>query len=208
MSTKSGLGVADVREISVFRYSNQSTAMKKHGVFFVILFALVTICEAGESVALRVDFGDPMFSKLDDEGKNVIGEYAKFYPKIKDFYKNIRMDITRRSFRHTAAKEPLTYIPLTTLPVLEREELYVVRYNSQTDGNFSRVDSQVKFIQGKTIQADTWAVRLFTPEMNYELTKSNPNNQFYSLTSSHSHEISNGVMSLEFDHAPLSVAPC
>jgi len=184
--------------------------MKIAGYFFVLVFALTVVCKGNEYESLRIDFTDPIFSKLDDKGKDVIREYAQNYPKVKEFYTNIRMDVTRKLFRSTADKELSTYIPLNSPPLLEREELYEVRYNAVND-IFSRVDSRIRFIQGKNIQEDyTETIDILTPEMSYGLSKSRSNNQFYSLNMKRNHETlirGDGVVCLEFDTAPFSVGP-
>jgi len=186
--------------------------MKNSGVLFLImLFALSSICEGSEEGNFCIDFTDPIFSKLDEEGRDIIREYAKIYPKIKDFYRNIRMDVLGREFRHTASDLPLTYVPLDGPPTLRREEAIEVRRNTR-DGRFSRVDSQIKFhwrdvsnIRGNN--APTYhakQITLFTPETGYSLSKTNPNSQFYSLNA-RQREMRFVVHS--FETAPFSVGP-
>jgi hypothetical protein len=184
--------------------------MKTTGCFFAFVFVLVAVCKGSELGAVRIDFTDPMFSKLDDQGRDVMREYANAYPKVKDFYRNLRMDVTKKVFRHTASDNLNVYIPLKTPPILRREELFEVRYNSR-EGGFSRVDSQIKFIQGQDAKMYyARQVDLFTPDFFYGLSKDSPNNQFYSLDAKHNREkfeSTVGVVSLEFDNAPFTVGP-
>ena len=179
--------------------------------FLVLLFVMPTVCEGNENGDVRIDFTSPMFSKLHEEEKNALREYAKAYPRIKKIYRNMRMDVTKKVFRHTADEELSEHIPLNTPPtMLIREDFYEVRYNTQ-NGKFSRVDSQIKFILGENVQTDSSkAIRLFTPDMAYVLSKSNSHSQFYALTIKRSYDTfmsDIGAMSLEFDIAPLSVGP-
>ena len=184
--------------------------------FFALIFALPVVCRGEEGIVVfRIDFDNPIFSRLDEEGRNVLREYAKVYPKIKHFYGNIRMDVTQRTYRLTADKGLTTHIPLNSPPILEREELFEVRYNTRDgdarDGGFSRVDSQIKFIQGAIFsQNHRREINLITPEAGYALSKRNSNRPFYSLHARRDHDTfmhTIGVKVLEFDTAPFSVGP-
>jgi len=185
-------------------------------LFFALLLALPVVCKGDDDVvAFRIDFDNPIFSRLDEGGKNVLSEYAKVYPKIKKFYGNIRMDVTEKMYRFTADKEMSRYIPLNSPPILEREELFEVRYNTRDgdtrDGGFARVDSQIKFLQEAIFsQKYPRQINLVTPEAGYVLSKRNSRNPFYSLVTKRDQDKfmrTIGVKVLEFDTAPFSVGP-
>lgn len=192
-------------------------------LFFALLITLPVICRGDEDVsALHIDFSNPIFSRLDEEGKNVLREYAKVYPKIKKFYGNIRMDVTEKDYRLTADKALSKYIPLKTPPILEREESFEVRYNTRDgdtrDGGFARVDSQIQSLfvgEGSTSGREDQIryprhVNLITPEAGYAFSKKNSKNSSYSLTAKREHDKfmrTKGVKVLEFDSAPFSAGP-
>ena len=179
-----------------------------------LLLALPVVCWGNEDVvAVRIDFSDPIFSRLDGEGKNVLNEYAKVYPKIKKFYGNIRMDVAEKMYRPVTGKDSLT--------ILEREESFEVRYNTRDGdtrgGGFARVDSQIQFLLvddfallGRIIQPKlnhTRQINLITPEAGYTLTKNKSDEPFYSLGAKRDHDAfmrTIGVKVLQFDTAPFS----
>gem|GEM_PF-4062128 len=182
-------------------------------LLFITLIVLTITCESSKAESLRIDFDDPIFSKLNKEGKDIIREYAKVYPKIKDFYRNIRMDVTEKIIRHTASEKPLEYIPLDSPPVLRREEAIEMRYNAR-DGVFFRDDSQITFhwrdslsVSGKNVSVEhAKQITLITPEKSYSLSKRNPNSQFYSLSARRNTDGFSFVLRA-FDSAPFSVGP-
>jgi hypothetical protein len=188
-------------------------------ILFGMLFVQAVIVHGSEDTAFPVDFNDPVFSRLDEEGKNVIKEFARHLPIIKTFYGNIRMDVSRKVFRYTASKDQYTYIPLNGPPILREERLFEVRYNKGNgdilgDG-FARVDKQVKFRlssdpRAQQRNAQGRSISLITPEMGYSLSKSNAENPFYSLNMKRSRSSfmsSVGVEVLGFDTAPFSLGP-
>ena len=193
------------------------------GLCVLLLFALSVVCRGDEDiVVLHIDFNDPIFSRLDEEGKNVLREYARAHPKIKTFYRNIRMDVSKKVFRNTASKDQFTYIPLNSPPILNEERLFEVRYNigngDMLGGGFARVDKQVKSrliddprVQRQNSQKDYGrSISLITPEMGYSLSKNNSENPYYSLNTKRSQSkfmSSVGVEVLGFDTAPFSLGP-
>jgi len=187
--------------------------MKTSTCFFILIFVLVIVCKGNEGVAVRIDFNDPIFSKLDEEGKGIIKKYAEAYSMVKDFYRNIRMDVTKKTFTNTAAEKPFTYVPLDGPPILRSERLFTVRYNTR-DGDFSRVDEQIKFSwrnQGQNARVIyPKRVTLLTPEKGYSLSKDDPINRFYSLTTHRDRRLFEqtiGFEALSFDTAPFSEGP-
>jgi len=191
--------------------------------FYVGLFVMAVACQGSDGVVVSIDFTDPIFSKLDEEGKNLIREYASAYPKIKRFYGNIRMDVTEKTFRTTDSQKPLTYVPLNTPPILESERSFEVRYNTSDgdtrSGGFARVDSQAKYqliddpqilgILGQDVQVNyEQRISIITPEMGYSLSKSDQKKQFHSLNVRRNRDTflsTVGVAVLEFDTAPFAV---
>lgn len=183
-------------------------------LFFVVLVVSTTVCDGTGEETPTIDFTDPIFSKLNEEEKDIIKEYSKAYPKIRTFYGNIRMDVTEKIFRTTASKEPLTYIPLNLPPILESEELLEARYNLRDGYFYRRIDSQINFrladsseIHGKNIQVYyAKEISLLTPKKGYSLSKNNPNSQFYSL-SAKQEPVGFRFVARGFDTAPFSVGP-
>jgi hypothetical protein len=64
----------------------------------------VTPCWGAGDVPIRIDFANPMYSKLDEEEKKILTEYAMAYPQIKLFYQNIRLDASCQYYRCTEDK--------------------------------------------------------------------------------------------------------
>ncbi len=72
-------------------------------ILFALIFCFVVFQAIAEEIV--IDFSHPQYAMLDEEGKNLLSEYAKAYPKIEHFYKNIRMDVIEKKMRKTSETE-------------------------------------------------------------------------------------------------------
>ena len=176
-------------------------------LFSFIVFFAVTLCAAAEEVV--IDFAHPMFAQLDAEGKELLSEYAKVYPQIKNFYENMRMDVNVKKTSYPSEKSLESLRSVLRSKGLGEDEIkdmaarsgqtdmhYEVRYR-QPDG-YARVDTMInhrvtnyarsklppgspllKFSAGDVVQ--DIGVVLLTPTMGYRLSKSDPLKQYYSL---------------------------
>jgi len=178
--------------------------MIRRTVFLVLFFGVTPCVAAGE---ISINFSDPMFSRLDAEGKNLLTEYAKAYPKIKDFYENMRMDVNVKNTNYTVNLESLrSTLRSEGLGEDEIKDIvarsgktdiqYEVRYRQQD--NYFRVDTKVNHIMTDYARArlphgspirnfangdivpDVGTV-LLTPTTGYQFSKKDPSKQFPSL---------------------------
>jgi hypothetical protein len=154
-----------------------------------------------------------MYSKLNEEGKKLLTEYAEVYPQIKSFYRNIRLDVSCKYYRYTEDNKHEKYLPQGTPSVLDRGELYEIRYNSTSaDWVFARVDSREIPSPRSDVNQDAQEsirnrVTLRTPAMAYILSKNNSKNQYYSLNLKRNYNDfakEKGIVVLEFDTAPYA----
>ena len=198
--------------------------------FFVLLFGVTTSVSTEEIV---IDFTHPKFEQLDAEGKKLLSEYAKVYPKIKDFYENIRMDATvkrthnsseesLRSLRSRLESQGLSETEIGDVITRSRqsEKQYEVRYR-RSDA-YCRVDEKVphpvtlsvraklppEFSQQDFVQEAI--VSLFTPTMEYQLSKNDPRKQYFSLSAKRDIRKPDvkgiAIEVMYFDRAPFSAS--
>ena len=177
-------------------------------LLFVLFFGVTFYVAAGEVV---VNFADPVFVHLDIEGKGLLSEYVKVYPKIKDFYRDLRIDVdvieehypSEASLR--VARAGLEKASLSQDRIEEQinqwrsapvrtERQYEVRYRA--DG-YTRVDKQMNRSEAMVFLVapskgslpqkipdliPTIYVTLLTPTMGYALSKDgSPSRQYFSL---------------------------
>ena len=175
--------------------------------FLLVLFFGITFhATAGEII---INFSDPMFAKLDAEGKKLLSEYARAYPKIRGFYENMRMDMDIRNTSYRSEKDLESLTSALRSEGQNEDEIrdviarsgkadvqHEVRYR-QLDG-YARVDTKVErritssvldklpsgsplpsFVHGGVVQ-DVEVV-LLTPEMSYQLSKRDPSKQYFAL---------------------------
>lgn len=192
--------------------------------FLFVLFLGITFFVVAEEIV--IDFTDPMFVQLDEEGKRLLSEYAKAYPKIKDFYKDIRID---------ANVENTAYLPEEGLQSMrlalgsagfgedeikvqieragQTKRQYELRYR-QSEG-YARVDTKTDIPVPSSSRAlvgsdfvREFDVTLSTPTMGYELSKNDPSKQFFSLNTKHNLGKAGagdfGLPMMYFDTAPFS----
>jgi len=198
-------------------------------LFFFVLFFGVTFYVAAEEIV--IDFAHPKFAKLDAEGKKLLSEYARVYPKIKNSYENIRIDVTIKVIdnlseqslqvlRLIGERQGLNAIELKEL--IERsaqsETQYEIRH--RLSDKYTRVDKKVNHpvtpsirdkLPSELSQQDfiqEAEVALFTPTMGYQLSKNDPRQQYFSLNvkrdirKPNAEDIAIAVM--YFDTAPFS----
>jgi hypothetical protein len=174
-----------------------------------MLFVQAVIVRGSEDAAFPVDFNDPIFARLDTDEKKLLSEYAKAYPKIKNFYENMKMDVSVQRTNFSVNVESLESslrvqglsedaIKDTVARSGQTDIQYEVRYRQQ-DG-YARVDTKknhpVKdtdsvraklppgsplhnFVKGDVIQ--DVGVFLLSPTMGYQLSKSDPSKEYFSL---------------------------
>jgi hypothetical protein len=199
-------------------------------VFFSMLFFGITlqVITADEIV---VDFADPMFARLDAEGKRLLSEYARTYPKIKSFYENIRMDVNvgnasnpsendleflRSNLRSKGLNEDEIEDVVARSKQMERQ--YEIRY--RLSEKYARIDTKVYHPVVASARIDLpsgglprgfvseTGITLFTPTMGYQLSKNDPSKQYFALnakrdvTKPNVEDLATAVM--YFDVAPFS----
>ena len=178
-------------------------------LFSFLLFWGITFHVAADEIV--INFADPVFARLDTEGKKLLSEYAKVYPRIKDFYGNLRIDvdvikddyISEESLQ--VEREGLERAGLDKARVeakinqwrsgpVRTERQHVVRHRA--DG-YTRVDSQVNRSEMWVVHVDpsrgeplqetpdlipSVDIALFTQTMGYALSHSgDPSQKYFSL---------------------------
>ena len=175
-----------------------------------LVLGMVVYCNVG-TLGMSLKFDDPMYSMLDEESRQLLMEYVSAYPKIKDFYRNIRMDVTLRTFRYTADEKFRRYIPLAASPLLENEMSFEVRYNNVTVESYSRYDFQIKYTRPDgpdAHQQDYYPrqIAIISPDSAFELTRYNEEKQHYALNLKRKvddYRNNVGVLAWKFDTAPF-----
>jgi len=175
--------------------------------FSFVLFFGTTFYIAAEEVV--VDFSEPRFAQLDAEGKELLSEYARAYPKVKKLYENMRMDASVRETNYSSKRNLESLRSALQSEGLNEDAIkdivdrlgqtdiqYEVRYR-QSDGYF-RVDTKInhfisdsmcaKLPPGSPLQnslhgnvVQTVRIVLLTPTMGYELSKNDSSKQYFSL---------------------------
>ncbi len=168
---------------------------------FLSLLGLAVPLSAEEIV---IDFADPMFARLDAEGKRLLSEYAKAYPKIKAFYGNLRMDASAKTARFPTEESLESLRTALKAEGLSEEEIEdVVKQSMQADQQFelryrfadkySRIDKIVNHPitpsmrkrmpaeRAKDDVASEIGITLLTPEKGYQLSKNSPQKPYFSL---------------------------
>jgi len=188
----------------------------------------VAVHVAAEEVV--VDFLHPKFARLDTEGKQLLSEYAKAFPKIMDFYENIRIDSTVTTIDNLSEKslrtlkiigESQSLNEIEFQDLVERatrsEKQYATRHRladkySRIDGivNHPVLPSMRSKLPPELSQRDfiqETEITLFTPTMGYQFSKNDPRNQYYSLNVRRDISNPNGkgiaVTVMYFDVAPF-----
>ena len=176
-------------------------------LFLFVFFLGVTFYVAAEEVA--INFSDPMFAQLDVEGKDLLAEYAKNYPKIKSFYENMRMDVDVRKTIYPSEKSLESLVLILQSEGLGEDEINVMlKRSSQTDmryevrhrqpDGYGRVDMIINqfmtdyvrsklpsgsslhnFSDGDVVQ--NFVITLLTPTTGYQLSKNDSSKQHFSL---------------------------
>lgn len=205
-------------------------------MFFVLLtvsglmmFSIgISNIDAAENIPpFKIDFSDKIFSRLDSPGKTLLSDYAEAYPRIKLFYRNIRLDVTEKLYRDVQG----TAFSNDRATNLVREIQYEVRYNDEMDSigfikagtlgpRYGRVDTQILFQQSLGIpeidkvveprnehRSHPRLVELYSPTICYELSKNNVDNKYYSLNKKRKSE-SYDYRVLYFDNAPYAIYGC
>ena len=199
-------------------------------LFSFIVFFAVTLCAAAEEVV--IDFADPMFAQLDAEGKRLLSEYAKAYPKVKKFYGNIRLDaIVKETNYRAQEKDQLESLRsvLESAGLDENEIKYRLKHAGQTErqydvryrsDGYARMDTKTSYTATASKHVDLplgipqrvviheVGITLFTPAMGYQLSKSDPAKQYFSLNVKRNFGKQNteGIITvvMYFDTAPFS----
>jgi hypothetical protein len=205
----------------------------KYSLFisFVLFFGMTFQVVAAEEIV--INFSAPMFARLDVESKNLLSEYAKTYPKIKDFYANIRMDVNVKTV-DGSFEEDLQSLRLVLKSEgikedeiedrikqwygsVQKEQQYEIRY--RISEMYGRVDTKTShsvmaFARGDQQPRDQprsvdqkVGVALFTPTTGYQFSKNDPSNQYFSLNASRDFRKQNAegiaMSPIYFDKAPF-----
>ncbi|GHT09498.1 hypothetical protein FACS1894170_00060 [Planctomycetales bacterium] len=182
-------------------------------IAFAMLFSF-SYCQSEES-AVCVDFTRPMYSRLDDAGRTLLTDYAEKYPRVKDFYQNVRFEVNEKVYRYTSDVQLKDLLPSGVAPVLQWETEMEIRHNKSTVGQFSRADRQ--YIQaesqdGQTSQKNSEqhhvkTISILSPTMAYELSQANEQSQYFALNVKRSFtELlkTRGIPVWQFDTAPFA----
>jgi hypothetical protein len=183
--------------------------------FFAICCSVVcSIVTAEEYFAF--DLGDKMFSKLSDKEKSILSDYAKVYPRIKNYYENMRMDVVEKVYRYPQDGDNNATTTEVT-PVLMSETEYEIRYRTDLQsGFFRRVDSITRFVLPREADTDldkknkerfvSHHIALISPRKAYELVKPTAAT-YFNVT--HTRDVkkgeeTDGFIVLKFDNAPCA----
>ncbi|GHT09504.1 hypothetical protein FACS1894170_00080 [Planctomycetales bacterium] len=179
----------------------------------------VNVTDALEDVPpFKIDFTDKIYSRLDSQGKAILSDYAKAYPKIKNFYCNLQMDAMEEFCRVVPTSSAPNDAPMTLL----WKKQYKVRYNDVIGDTklvkpdtsiplYGRIDVQYLFQyvpEGHEVnrkqQQNSGAemVVLYTPTTCYEFSRHKAN-QYYALNKKRKAGVE-GYRALYFDKAPYS----
>jgi len=198
-----------------------------------LFFFLVLLCGIFRVVAedIVIDFSDSLFARLDAEGRELLSEYAKAYPKVKNFYENIRMDVNvkRNNFSSdenlATLKSALKSAGLSEDEIKDRfersgqsETQYEMRH--RLSDRHLRIDRIINYPVTPSIQAKLPSelsnrdfiqevdITLLTEMKGYQLSKSDPSRKYFSLNASRdfSKPDTEGIAMavLYFDAAPFS----
>lgn len=168
---------------------------------FMCILVITVHVAAGE---IAVDFAHPKFARLDADGKKLVSEYAKTYPKIKEFYDNMRMDVTVKTMDVLSEKSLQTLKKIGESrglnemeykELIERashtEKLYEMRH--RVSEKYSRIDRKQNHPVTPSVRAklphelsqldylQESVITLLTPTMGYQLSRNDPRNQYFSL---------------------------
>ena len=180
--------------------------MARSLLFLFMLIFGVTVHIVAEEIV--IDFAHPKFALLDEEGKNLLSEYAKAYPKIKEIYENMQMNVTVKTVNNHSEESLQTLRKIgesqglneaDLREFIERslsppETLYEIRRRVSDGSNeYSRIDKMVNHPVTSSIRAklppelakqdfiQETEMTLFTPTMGYQLSKNDPRKQHFSL---------------------------
>jgi hypothetical protein len=194
-----------------------------------VLFFWVTFHVVAEEIV--IDFTHPKFARLDAEGKKLLSEYARTYPKIRDFYGNIRMDVNMGKANYPSEKELESLRSNLRSEKLNEDEIEdVVERSKQSNTQYeirSRLADKHLSVDRKVNHPVMPSVRAklppelsqydyiqeaemssFTPTVEYQLSKYDPRNPYFSLNTKRNMSKPNAQgISMEvlyFDGAPFS----
>ena len=77
-------------------------------VLLSVLALVMACCVVGDGVVRaqsEIDFSIAMYSELDEEGKKLLREFSNVYPRIKEFYEKIRMDVLEKDTRYLSEED-------------------------------------------------------------------------------------------------------
>jgi hypothetical protein len=182
-------------------------------LWFVTFGIWVTDANATEEVPpIKIDFTNKIYSRLDDDSKAILSDYANVYPRIRQFYRNIRMHVNEKNYRNV---ENISAYSVGEPLILMQEEQYEVRYNDEVDisnpktditvPQYGRVDRQLIFSSRDVDKTQNYPrhVALYTPTNCYEMSKTNQDVEHYALNKRRKPD-SYDYTILYFDNAPYS----
>jgi len=180
------------------------------GILLSVLVFVMVCCVGVIQTQLQVDFSDPIFSKLDEEGKNIIREYAQAYPKIKIFYENIKMDASVRS-EYFPSEEELETMKLDMQSLgLDEDKIQgaIEKFKQQSDLQYEVRYRQLDgYVRVDTKASHEVNIIVFTPTTEYQLSKNDPRSEYFSLNTRRDRNDRDtegiGMAVLYFDTAPF-----
>ena len=171
-------------------------------LFLLVLFFGVTASVVADEIV--IDFTHPKFARLDAEGRKLLSEYAKVYPSIRNFYENMRMDVTVKKVNYLSEQNLQSMRSMWESEGLDETEIedrmersgqsdkqYEIRY--RLSEGYRRLDEKVSHPVTPSIRPKLPAelsrldfiqetgVTLFTPKMGYQLSRNDPLKQYFSL---------------------------
>jgi hypothetical protein len=164
-----------------------------------------------EQTTINIDFTDSMFSKLSQEEKDILSDYAKKYSKIKYFYENIRIDVKEKIYDF-CDKDNIP-LPQNSLPFLKREEEVEIRYNQlQNQEKFIRIDTLFLYIDSDNPDVQyknkqhyiSRYISIITPQKLLELEKKDNKNPYYSIVTRRKNNNEGQRPMMQFDTAPFA----
>jgi hypothetical protein len=93
----------------------------------------------------KIDFSRKIFSNLSDEEKSILSEYAKDYPQIKQRYRNMRMNVTGKSYSYLNDNKYEFSFPQDGALILMDDCEFEIRYLTNSSTDYRRVDTLTLF---------------------------------------------------------------